>query len=142
MGTGYAGPFIGRLGGQTYVLVVACLCIIITFIILMVYLFGFHTTIMEACPWRITVSGTRRRNVESITCRVVLLQDLIYSIMAVILYFIAGIVESWYASGAWEQGTLLPKWWTQSSWACRNLGPDTAQYQCPIYIPWVIAAVS
>jgi len=77
------GPFFDNvLGGQTYVLVIACICVCVTFCLLIVFALGFHLSILGGMPWREI--------------------DLFYSILAVIFYLVAGGVEVWYAIGLWD----------------------------------------
>jgi len=103
------GPFFDVLGGQTYVLVVACVCVCVTFVLLVTFALGFHHTILGGMPWREI--------------------DLFYSIVAVILYLVAGGVEVWYAIGLWDTKN------------CQNATiHNVMQKNCPLYIAWIIAA--
>lgn len=113
-----AGSFRGILSGHIYVLVICCLCVCITFTFLIAYLFGFHRSILRAFPWKCT--------------------DLTYSALASVSFFIAGCLEAWYASGRWGNGAdFYILGWTQ----CRRSVYDSNLWDCPVYIPWIIAAV-
>lgn len=52
---GGGGAYIGILGGQTYVLVVAALCVVTTFVFLVIYFLGVHQTLCMDIPLRIIV---------------------------------------------------------------------------------------
>lgn len=113
-----AGLFNGVLSGHVFVLIVCFLCVCVTFAIFVAYLLGLHLTIMKACPWRLT--------------------DLIYSIIAAVLFFIAGCLEAWYASGTWGSGAEYYRLgWTY----CAPSASDPNVWTCPVYVPWIIAAV-
>jgi len=79
---GGGGAYIGLLGGQTYVLVVAALCVVTTFVFLVIYLLGLYQTLFQDIPLRIIDFG--------------------YNVCAVVLYLFACGVEIWYASGIWQ----------------------------------------
>jgi len=103
------GPFFNLLGGHTYVLVITCFCVCVTFILLLIFLFGFHSTMMRGMP-----------------CREI---DFVYSVIAAILFLIAGCVEIWYGIGYWDNS------------GCRNVAVQNVSYRgCPVYVEWIVAA--
>ncbi|KAH7727745.1 Protein K04G2.9 [Aphelenchoides avenae] len=103
------GPFKGILFGQTLLLVFDSIAFTVTFIFVVVYFFNLHVTHLKFWPWSIT--------------------DFVVSIVAAIFFFILGIIESYYATGAWSNN-------------CNDIGGDGVIHNgCRIIWEWVFAAI-
>ncbi|PAV81625.1 hypothetical protein WR25_17481 [Diploscapter pachys] len=76
------GPFKGVLFGQTILLIVAGVALVITFIFLIAYFFTLNETHLHFYCWR-----------ES---------DIVFSITTAIMLFVLAILEAYYSTGSWS----------------------------------------
>jgi len=102
------GPFKGVLFGQTVLLIFAGVAIVVTFIFLLVYFLNMHLTHLYFWPWSAS--------------------DFIFSIVAVVGFTILGLVEAFYATGAWSNN-------------CNDIGGDGVIHNgCRLIFEWAFAS--
>uniref|UniRef100_A0A0K0EEK4 MARVEL domain-containing protein n=1 Tax=Strongyloides stercoralis TaxID=6248 RepID=A0A0K0EEK4_STRER len=102
------GPFKGILFGQTIILIFVGVTFCISFIYLVVYFFNLHESHLDFWPWTVT--------------------DFIFSLVAVAFYFILGIIEAYYATGAWANN-------------CNDIGGDGIMHNgCRTIYEWAFAS--
>ncbi|CAO4361163.1 unnamed protein product [Caenorhabditis nigoni] len=76
------GPFKGVLFGQTLLLTVASVAMLLTFIFLIAYFFTLHLSHLDFFCWR-----------EA---------DLTFNVVCAFLFFVLSIVEAYYSTGSWS----------------------------------------
>ncbi|CAI5440428.1 unnamed protein product [Caenorhabditis angaria] len=76
------GPFKGVLFGQTILLIVASVAMLLTFIFLIAYFFTLHLSHLDFFCWR-----------EA---------DLLFNVTCSILFFILSFIEAYYSTGSWS----------------------------------------
>uniref|UniRef100_A0A915DDM3 MARVEL domain-containing protein n=1 Tax=Ditylenchus dipsaci TaxID=166011 RepID=A0A915DDM3_9BILA len=76
------GPFKNILIGQTFLMIFDGVALCLTFIFLIVYFFNLHITHLHFWPWNVS--------------------DLIFSTVAAITFVVLGLLEAYYATGAWS----------------------------------------
>ncbi|KAE9552645.1 hypothetical protein FO519_004124 [Halicephalobus sp. NKZ332] len=102
------GPFKGVLFGQTILLIFAGIAFIFSFMLLVGFFFNLHLTHLDFFPWRAF--------------------DFVWSIICVVNFLVFGIVEAYYATGAWSNN-------------CNDIGGDGIIHNgCRMIIEWGFAS--